>query len=147
MNAITHTFHSALPISPRTFLVLQITAVPLQDAEETQAFLTIQFPVCLPSTILQPFLPKNTVVAHYISIEYIRVLSEVKLSNRANPLERWVGAKKQIEWNMATASDGGGWIPGFVQRSSILGGVPKVIVKDVGLFMKWVAEKRRQAAG
>lgn len=43
-----------------------------------------------------------------------------------------------VEWIMATASDAKGNLPMAVQRL----GVPKAIVKDVGFFMKWIAEKR-----
>jgi hypothetical protein len=49
-----------------------------------------------------------------------------------------------IEWTMATTSDAGGWIPGSIQRSWKLGGVPKAIVRDVGLFLKWTASRRGQ---
>jgi hypothetical protein len=52
-----------------------------------------------------------------------------------------------VEWTMATTSDAGGWIPGFIQRSWKLGGVPKAIVRDVGLFLKWTARRRGQGNG
>ncbi|GAD96028.1 conserved hypothetical protein [Paecilomyces variotii No. 5] len=47
-----------------------------------------------------------------------------------------------VEWTMATTSDAGGLIPSWVQRSWTLGGVPKAVVADVGLFLGWVAKKR-----
>ena len=40
---------------------------------------------------------------------------------------------------MATASDAKGNLPHWVQRR----GVPGAIAKDVGLFMKWTAGRRR----
>lgn len=46
-----------------------------------------------------------------------------------------------VEWIMATASDAKGNLPMVVQKL----GVPGAIVKDVGLFMKWIAEKRAPA--
>lgn len=46
-----------------------------------------------------------------------------------------------IMWEMATASDAKGWLPMSFQKM----GVPGAIVKDVGFFMKWVAERRSQA--
>ncbi|KAL1882661.1 hypothetical protein Plec18167_003083 [Paecilomyces lecythidis] len=48
-----------------------------------------------------------------------------------------------IEWTMATTSDAGGLIPSWVQRSWTMGGVPKAVVADVGLFLGWVAKKRQ----
>ncbi|KAJ9254027.1 hypothetical protein DTO207G8_3888 [Paecilomyces variotii] len=49
-----------------------------------------------------------------------------------------------IEWTMATTSDAGGLIPSWVQRSWTMGGVPKAVVADVGLFLGWVARKRQE---
>ncbi len=43
-----------------------------------------------------------------------------------------------IEWIMATASDAKGWLPMWTQKL----GVPSAVVKDVGLFIKWVAQHR-----
>ena len=40
---------------------------------------------------------------------------------------------------MTTASDAKGWLPMWVQKL----GVPGAVVKDVGLFMKWVVGLRR----
>jgi hypothetical protein len=39
-----------------------------------------------------------------------------------------------VEWTMATASDAKGHLPFWVQKMS----VPGAVVKDVGLFMKWI---------
>lgn len=47
-----------------------------------------------------------------------------------------------VMWEMATASDAKGWLPMSVQKM----GVPGAVVKDVGLFMKWVAQRRKQAS-
>lgn len=43
-----------------------------------------------------------------------------------------------IEWVMATASDAKGSLPMAVQKL----GTPPAVVKDVGLFMGWIAKKR-----
>lgn len=43
-----------------------------------------------------------------------------------------------VEWTMTLASDAKGWLPTWVQKM----GLPAAIVKDVGLFMKWAAERR-----
>ena len=45
---------------------------------------------------------------------------------------------QNIEWTMATASDAKGWLPMWAQKM----GVPSAVVKDVGLFIKWVHQKR-----
>ena len=44
----------------------------------------------------------------------------------------------ETEWLMATASDARGVLPMWMQKM----GTPGAVVKDVGLFMKWVQEKR-----
>lgn len=44
------------------------------------------------------------------------------------------GPEEEIEWVMATASDARGGIPIVFQRM----GIPGAIVKDVGLFLKWI---------
>ena len=46
----------------------------------------------------------------------------------------------KIMWEMATASDAGGFLPLAVQKL----GIPGAIVKDVGSFMKWMAERRKR---
>lgn len=51
--------------------------------------------------------------------------------------------QRSIEWRTATTSNAGGWIPKRVQRSWSLGGVPKAVVHDVGLFMGWVDRERK----
>ncbi len=45
---------------------------------------------------------------------------------------------QNIEWMMATASDAKGWLPKWAQKI----GVPSAVVKDVGLFIRWVAKQR-----
>lgn len=45
---------------------------------------------------------------------------------------------ENVEWVMATASDAKGSLPMFAQKM----GVPGAVVKDVGLFIKWVGKNR-----
>ncbi|KAK2810357.1 hypothetical protein FQN50_003088 [Emmonsiellopsis sp. PD_5] len=88
---------------------------------------SVQLPIhqTLPSHV-----PRGVIFANYVSVEHIHVLpQEGNVSD---------DAPRRIEWTMATSSDSGGWIPGFLQEK----GVAKAVVKDVGLFMKWVDEKR-----
>lgn len=46
---------------------------------------------------------------------------------------------------MATTSNAGGSIPQWVQRNWTLGGVPKAVVADVGLFIGWTMRRRETA--
>ena len=43
-----------------------------------------------------------------------------------------------IDWVMATASDAKGNLPMPMQKL----GVPSAVVKDVGLFMEWIRDRR-----
>lgn len=69
--------------------------------------------------------PRNTVVAAYASVEQIVSL----------PTD-------ELEWTMATTSDAGGLIPQWIQRNWTMGGVPKAVVADVGLFIGWTGRNR-----
>ena len=46
--------------------------------------------------------------------------------------------KGEVNWIMATASDAKGWLPMWMQKL----GVPGAVVKDVGLVMKWLQDRR-----
>ncbi|KAK2793082.1 hypothetical protein FQN52_002230 [Onygenales sp. PD_12] len=131
---ITHTFQPTALISPRAFLVMIISAfLPSPSSTPTQSdgFITIQLPIhqTLPSHV-----PRGVIFANYISVEHVRVLPQEGKASAAGD----DNAPRKIEWTMATSSDSGGLIPGFLQEK----GVAKAVVKDVGLFMKWVEEKR-----
>ena len=47
---------------------------------------------------------------------------------------------KKVQWAMATASDAKGILPMWAQKM----GVPGAVVKDVGLFILWVSERRQK---
>ena len=49
------------------------------------------------------------------------------------------GGGNEIEWVMATASDAKGWLPMWLQKTS----VPGAVVKDVGFFVDWVMKRRK----
>lgn len=94
----------------------------------------------VPDAIKQQVLstvPKNTIFAHYVSVERVRLLP---------PATADANAERRIEWIMATTSDAGGQIPQWVQRSWTMGGVPKAVVADVGLFLGWVDKKRSSSS-
>lgn len=151
VNMITHTFKPAGLISPRTFITLVISAYEPEASSSDnsdnpiQGFYTIQIPLLflkdspnsdIPDAIKQQILstvPKNTIFAHYASVERVRLLP---------PATTDANAERRIEWIMATTSDAGGQIPQWVQRSWTMGGVPKAVVADVGLFLGWIDQKR-----
>ncbi|KAK2768739.1 hypothetical protein FQN54_000595 [Arachnomyces sp. PD_36] len=147
---ITHTFNPSFLISPRKFFVLVITAslppttitVPPQH-QQPSGFLTLQIPLSpndLPKAKSRD--PKKGIFATYASVERVTLLP----SNDPNDPEN-SSARRRIEWRTATTSDAGGWIPKRVQRSWSLGGVPRAVVHDVGLFMGWVERERERGKG
>jgi Protein of unknown function (DUF3074) len=152
VNMITHTFKPGALISPRTFVSLVISAgEPAAAAAATsessgnhlQGFYTIQIPLEVKEQGVPPELrakivsavPKNTIFAHYASVERVRLLPPAAAAAAGSD-------DKRIEWIMATTSDAGGLIPQWVQRSWTMGGVPKAVVADVGLFLGWVERRR-----
>ncbi|KAL1982138.1 hypothetical protein VTN96DRAFT_1734 [Rasamsonia emersonii] len=159
VNLITHTFHPSALISPRTFISLVISAVlpaTEQSGSETpsQGFFTVQIPLThdpaaqasdspLPDSIrdqIRSTTPKNTIFASYASVERVLLLPPGSSSSATNNGSN----RKNIEWTMATTSDAGGLIPQWVQRSWTMGGVPKAVVADVGLFLDWTARQRKK---
>lgn len=55
--------------------------------------------------------------------------------------EQEIPSEKEITWIMATASDAKGWLPMWMQKL----GVPGAVVKDVGLVIKWLQERREKS--
>lgn len=114
--------HIPTPLNNRVFTVLVITA------KREKEFITIQMPVeakHLPGT---KFATDGKVTPGiYVSVERGELVEE--------------GTKTR--WEMATASDAGGNLPMFAQKM----GVPGAVVKDVGLVMKWLDERRQRKTG
>ena len=115
------------PLRPRVFSVLLLTVRCSNDC------LVVQVPVDLKGFSgafysngrnqtegASPLMKKEVLLARYTSIERVRKDG------------------RSVEWTMATTSDAGGNLPMWVQNM----GTPGAVVKDVGLFMKWIAEKR-----
>ncbi|KAJ5677366.1 uncharacterized protein N7477_002999 [Penicillium maclennaniae] len=143
INLITHSFHPSALISPRSFISLTISAAynaPTQTEQQTplKGFITVQVPLSsdpstTPSEIhrkITSSAPRRAVFASYASVERVSLL----------PTE-----PNSIEWTMATTSDAGGSIPQWVQRNWTLGGVPRAVVADVGLFIGWTMHRRRSS--
>ncbi|MCJ1477976.1 hypothetical protein MMC13_006651 [Lambiella insularis] len=117
------------PLKPRVFSVVVVTA---KTAGE-EGLLVVQVPVDAAALGEAMYSNgrnereggdgvkrKRCVRGMYVSVERARVLDG------------------EVEWVMATASDAGGWLPMWSQKM----GVPGAVVKDVGLFIKWVGENR-----
>ncbi|KAI9880659.1 MAG: hypothetical protein M1830_001663 [Pleopsidium flavum] len=121
------------PLSPRVFPVLVVTA-----KTDRSGFIVVQIPASvesLPDSFYSngrnlhegdsALKKKRPVLGVYTSIERCRILPDLK-----------------IEWIMATASDAKGWLPMWAQKL----GVPSAVVKDVGLFIKWVEQHRQSTS-
>ena len=148
VNLITHTFHPSALISPRSFNSLTVSAdyQPLQgqpgDPSPT-GFVTVQIPFypdasSTPTDLYQLInanVPRRNIFANYASVEQVTLLPAPSSQSPSEP--------RRIVWTMATTSDAGGSIPQWVQRNWTLGGVPRAVVADVGLFIGWTMRQRR----
>lgn len=85
--------------------------------------------------------PKRTIFANYASVERVAKKNRAAENVSRPPQERTL-QPPLIQWTMATTSDAGGLIPQWVQRNWTLGGVPRAIVADVGLFVDWTTKRR-----
>ncbi|KAJ5806235.1 uncharacterized protein N7503_003837 [Penicillium pulvis] len=145
INLITHTFHPGALIAPRSFISLTISAAydnpQLAQGAPSKGFVTVQIPLqsnpsSTPDDLHQKIVsavPKRTIFANYASVEQVNLLPPGD------------NGPSRIEWTMATTSDAGGSIPQWVQRNWTMGGVPRAVVADVGLFIGWTM--RRRTAG
>lgn len=159
--------HDGLDPEEKEFVTIQIPIEPPSNpsSEITDAAVVSKF-VSTP--------PKNTIFANYASVERVLSLpsniniiksprpsadvsrsragsmfsSRPSISNTTRPISAAGSTSNPrsaiIEWTMATTSDAGGLIPSWLQRSWTMGGVPKAVVADVGLFLGWVARKRQE---
>lgn len=150
VNLITHTFKPAFLISPRSFISLTISAqyenfAPRTAAQQAEnpanvSFVTAQIPLrSTPSDALHEKImaavPRKTIFANYASVERVTLLPPSPFGS---------GTHRRVRWTMATTSNAGGLIPQWVQRSWTLGGVPRAIAADVGLFIGWVMKRRNE---
>lgn len=89
--------------------------------------------------------PRRAVFANYASVERVALLpGDGSIASTAESAQNDRDGSR-IEWTMGTTSDAGGSIPQWVQRSWTMGGVPRAVVADVGLFLGWVAARRIQS--
>ncbi|KAK9239753.1 hypothetical protein V1525DRAFT_338711 [Lipomyces kononenkoae] len=85
----------------------------IQPDPDVKEFFVISVPADVPVS-------KNTVRGRYASIEYLQELPDGKM-----------------KWTMAFTSDGGGFIPRFIQNLAL----PSTIAKDVPKFLTWAKKK------
>lgn len=125
------------PLKPRVFPVLQLiaSAVPAQAQAQAQVrardeFVVVSVPVADLAAHELGSLSKEggVVVGAYAAVERVR---------------KEDGAKGDVEWLMATASDAKGVLPMWVQTRA----VPGQIAKDVALFLGWIEGERRAKEG
>ncbi|KAJ5392245.1 hypothetical protein N7509_007735 [Penicillium cosmopolitanum] len=145
VNLITHTFHPTALISPRSFISFTISATYDAHSNEpsypSKGFITVQIPLhpdptTTPTAIhekIKSAVPRRTIFANYASVERVAKKNRPPVSS---------SSQQQQHWTMATTSDAGGLIPQWVQRNWTLGGVPRAVVADVGLFIDWSTKRR-----
>ncbi|EKV05501.1 hypothetical protein PDIG_11360 [Penicillium digitatum PHI26] len=93
--------------------------------------------------------PQRAVFAYYASLERVeRVLAPAPPASgpsaSADSNTPATNPGRYLRWTMLTTSDAGGKIPQWVQRSWTLGGVPRAVVSDVGLFIRWTIKRREE---
>ncbi|KAJ5975290.1 hypothetical protein N7481_008997 [Penicillium waksmanii] len=164
VNLITHTFHPTALISPRSFISFTISATYDAHSNEpshpSKGFITVQIPLypdpsTTPTAIhekIKSVVPKRTIFANYASVERVAKKNRPPESSSSQQQQQQQHAERErhvypplIQWTMATTSDAGGLIPQWVQRNWTLGGVPRAIVADVGLFLDWTTKRRALA--
>ena len=140
------------PLTHRSFSVLIVRAKTARDA-----FVVVQLPVDISKTSAAFYSngrhrtegetaeqKAKVVMGKYVSVERVRPVEagdgEVAGGQGGSGGGGGVGGKR-YKWDMATASDAGGFLPMSVQKM----GVPGAVVNDVGFFMKWRTEERRKA--
>lgn len=140
------------------------SSYPPAQSSPSHGFLTVQIPFYLAKPIspgspyeglyaqIMDAVPQRAVFAYYASLERIeRVPSPTPpappapgpstatdMNSPATTPERY------LRWTMLTTSEAGGKIPKWVQRSWTLGGAPRAVVSDVGLFIRWTLKRREE---
>ncbi|KAL9091696.1 MAG: hypothetical protein Q9165_004772 [Trypethelium subeluteriae] len=144
MYIIEMCHHIPPPLSNRVFSVLVVTAfISNRTSPNLPAFIDVQIPVDISelqeamysngkhkNEADSPQKKKPITIGQYTSVERVMLVEEEGKG------------KKEILWEMATASDAKGTLPMALQKL----GVPGAIVKDVGFFLGWVAKRRKPNA-
>ncbi|KAJ5496991.1 hypothetical protein N7463_008978 [Penicillium fimorum] len=167
LNLIVHTFHPRALIRPRAFISWTVSATFASSYQSTRVnpdygFITVQIPFYLTKPIIpgsqyegiyaqiMDAVPRRVVFAYYASVERVELLpppptpASSGLSSSAELDITATSPERYLRWTMATTSEAGGKIPRCVQRNWTLGGVPRAVVGDVGLFIRWVIKRREE---
>ncbi|KAJ5200213.1 Serine-threonine protein kinase 19 [Penicillium cf. griseofulvum] len=163
LNLIVHTFHPRALIRPRAFISWTMSATFASSYQPTRSnrdygFITVQIPFYLPKPIIpgsqhegiysqiMDSVPQRAVFAYYASVERIELLPPPSLppvsSGPSSTPAKSPG--RYLRWTMLTTSEAGGKIPKCIQRNWTLGGVPRAVVGDVGLFIRWTIKRREE---
>jgi len=109
------------PCTNRRFVVLVVSARLNPRESDWDGFINVKIPVeDIPERAKHR---TGYITGHYVSIERLRALKT-----------------NEIKWEMVTASNPGGSIPIWLQRSKI----PSEIVKDVGFVVKYLYRRWRR---
>ena len=121
MSLMEMVHHIPPPLNNRVFNVIVITAKHISGGK----ILVVQIPV-------------NT--TNMAGAKYHAGKSDSPTQGIYCSIERGeiIDGMASVKWEMATASDAKGALPMFVQKM----GTPAAVVKDVGLFMEWCAQRR-----
>ncbi|KAJ5799980.1 uncharacterized protein N7518_002048 [Penicillium psychrosexuale] len=166
LNLIVHTFHPSALIRPRAFISWTMSATfassyPATQSSPCHGFMTVQVPFYLPKpnmpgsqfeglyAQIMDIVPQRAVFAYYASLERVERLllptpASSDPSSTANLNTPATSTDRYLRWTMLTTSEAGGSIPKWVQRSWMLGGVPRAVVSDVGLFIRWTIQRREE---
>lgn len=95
---------------------------------------------------IMDIVPQRAVFAYYASIERLQRVASPKppASSQSSAADLSTPPERYLRWTMLTTSEAGGKIPQWVQRSWMLGGVPRAVVSDVGLFIQWTIKRREE---
>ncbi|CAI7573459.1 unnamed protein product [Penicillium crustosum] len=166
LNLIVHTFHPQALIRPRVFISWTMSATfasscPAPQSTPNHGFITVQIPFYLTKPIIpgsqyeglyaqiMDAVPQRAVFAYYASLERVERVRPPTPPAPGPSVSTDVNApatnpERYLRWTMLTTSEAGGKIPKWVQRSWTLGGVPRAVVSDVGLFIRWTLERREE---
>lgn len=137
------------------------SSCPAPQSTPNHGFITVQIPFYLTKPIIpgsqdeglyaqiMDAVPQRAVFAYYASLERVERVRPPTPPAPGPSVSTDVNApatnpERYLRWTMLTTSEAGGKIPKWVQRSWTLGGVPRAVVSDVGLFIRWTLERREE---
>ena len=139
------------PLLPRVFPELVVTA-----KTGPFSFIVVQIPVNINSlqeafyssgrnlkegdTDVKRKSPVIGYVAVSLNCSFHKYIADLTRCRVYTSVERCrIGEDQSIEWTVAAASNAKGFVPMWTQKL----GVPGALVKDVGLLIKWISQRRK----